>query len=110
IRPGQLNLMTAGKGVAHSEESLSRAGESLHGVQLWVALPDGQRHCEPDFEHHAELPGRQFGDVVVRVFAGELAGMRSPAQFWSPIVGGELLAQRNASIKLPVNPAHEHAL
>src|SRR5688572_33474058 len=56
IRPGQLNLMTAGRGIAHSEETPQANSGSLHGVQLWVALPDADRDAEPGFEHHAELP------------------------------------------------------
>ena len=60
IRPGQLNLMTAGRGIAHAETSpvdgAASAPGALHGVQLWVALPDGDRHGEPAFAHHADLP------------------------------------------------------
>src|SRR5712692_1454272 len=52
IRPGQLNLMTAGRGIAHSEESPAERDPELHGVQLWVALPDRSRHARPGFEHH----------------------------------------------------------
>lgn len=56
IQPGQLNLMTAGHGIAHSEESPADHSPTLHGVQLWVALPDAHRAVEPDFAHHADLP------------------------------------------------------
>src|SRR5215472_8240103 len=62
IRPGQLNLMTAGRGIAHAEESPAAHDPVLHGVQLWVALPDRSRHVAPGFEHHAQLPVTRIGD------------------------------------------------
>src|SRR5262249_57054423 len=61
IRPGQLNLMTAGRGIAHSEESPEDHDPWLHGVQLWLALPGAHRQAAPDFEHHAELPALRLG-------------------------------------------------
>lgn len=61
IRPGQLNLMTAGAGVSHSEETADIYDGELHGVQLWVAQPEETRHGEPAFEHHAELPRTEVG-------------------------------------------------
>src|SRR6202042_2356257 len=92
IRPGQLNLMTAGRGIAHAEESPPEHDPVLHGVQLWVALPDATRHVSPAFEHHPQLPTTRVGDFAVRVFMGELAGARSDATAFSPIVGAELTA------------------
>lgn len=56
IRPRELGLMTSGRAISHSEESPSLARPFLHGAQLWVALPDGHRHTDPRFEHHADLP------------------------------------------------------
>src|SRR5690349_12020720 len=56
IRPGQLNLMTAGHGIAHTEHSPADATGSLHGVQLWVALPADASNVDAHFEHHADLP------------------------------------------------------
>ncbi len=74
IRPGQLNLMTAGRGIAHAEESPVEHDPSLHGVQLWVALPEASRQAEPRFEHHAELPFIASNDLTISVFLGALAG------------------------------------
>jgi redox-sensitive bicupin YhaK (pirin superfamily) len=80
IRPGQLNLMTAGGGVAHAEQSpASYRGES-HGIQLWVAQPEATRHGDAAFEHHAHLPQYEFDGAVATVIIGELAGVRSPAR------------------------------
>jgi redox-sensitive bicupin YhaK (pirin superfamily) len=110
IRPGQLNLMTAGRGIAHSEESPAGHDPALHGVQLWVALPDADRRTEPAFAHHPELPVTGAGGFVVTVFAGSLAGARSPARMFSEIVGAELAAPRDASGSVPLAPGHEHAI
>src|SRR6187397_302254 len=70
IRPGQLNLMTAGRGIAHAEEATS-TGRRHHGVQLWVAQPEATRHGEPAFEHHAELPRVDLGAATATVLVGE---------------------------------------
>jgi redox-sensitive bicupin YhaK (pirin superfamily) len=110
IRPGQLNLMTAGRGIAHSEESPAEHDPLLHGVQLWVALPDASRGTDPAFAHHAELPVTGVGGFVVTVFAGSLAGVRSPARMFSEIVGAELAAPRDASGAVALAPAHEHVI
>jgi redox-sensitive bicupin YhaK (pirin superfamily) len=108
IRPGQLNLMTAGRGIAHAE-SARPGGTGSHGLQLWVALPDATRDGAPAFEHHAELPQVQHGSAVATVLVGELAGTRSPARADSPLVGADL-ALRSGTTSLPVDPAWEHAL
>jgi redox-sensitive bicupin YhaK (pirin superfamily) len=77
IRPGQLNLMTAGRCIAHAEESPVTHDPDLHGVELWVALPDASRLAEPGFEHHAELPVAGTGGLAITVLIGSLAGLRS---------------------------------
>jgi hypothetical protein len=110
IRPGQLNLMIAGRGIAHSEESPAEHDPTLHGVQLWVALPDASRHAEPAFEHHAELPQAGIGGFEVTVFMGALGGTRSPALTFSELVGAELAAARDASGRIPLSAAHEHVI
>ncbi len=119
IRPGQLNLMTSGRGIAHAEESVIGPADSqvLHGVQLWVALPDASRHVAPWFEHHAALPqtalaGNGAGRLAVTVFVGELAGVGSPATTFSPIVGAELTTEgdQDATGTLPLRPEFEHVI
>lgn len=110
IRPGQLNLMTAGRGIAHAEESPAEHDPQLHGVQLWVALPDASRGTRPAFEHHAELPAARFGDLEVTVLLGSLAGLRSPATAFSPIVGAELAAAGPAGERIALDPQFEHAV
>jgi redox-sensitive bicupin YhaK (pirin superfamily) len=111
IKPGQLNLMTSGRGIAHAEESPVPHDRVLHGVQLWVALPDQSRHVGPAFEHHASLPAAGLGGFDITVFLGELAGAVSPATTFSPILGTELAATaRAASCILALRPDFEHVI
>jgi redox-sensitive bicupin YhaK (pirin superfamily) len=110
IRPGQLNLMTAGHGIAHAEESPADHDPGLHGVQLWLALPDADRQVAPAFEHHAQLPVLGIGGSEVTVFAGSLADVTSPARTYSPLVGAEINAGREGDITIPLVPGHEHVI
>ena len=119
IRPGELNLMTAGRGIAHSEESPKTRPGTLHGVQLWIALPDTQRHRAPDFAHHADLPVVRHGDARVTIIVGEFARRRSPATTYTPLVGLEVALAEAAGdgaggawlpAELPLNPAYEHGV
>jgi quercetin 2,3-dioxygenase len=110
IRPGQLNLMTAGHGIAHSEESPADHDPSLHGVQLWLALPGADRQAAPAFEHHAQLPVLGLGAFEVTVFAGSLADVTSPARTYSRLVGAEIHAVRDGSGTIPLVPGHEHVV
>ncbi|HSP53322.1 MAG TPA: pirin-like C-terminal cupin domain-containing protein, partial [Cryobacterium sp.] len=106
--PGELNLMTAGQGVSHSEVS-TPGTSALHGVQLWLALPEQHRHQAPHFESH-RIPPIVLAGVGLRVFAGELAGVRSPAALYSPLVGAELTLPAGAALDLPVDPSFEHGV
>ena len=107
LEPGQLNLMTAGRGISHSELSLNRS-DSLHAAQLWLALPESVRHTEPSFEHHADLPVLNLGSSSATVFIGSLASAESPASVYSPLVGAEL--QISGELDLPLEPAFEHGI
>jgi redox-sensitive bicupin YhaK (pirin superfamily) len=100
--------MTAGRGIAHSEESPEDHDPALHGVQLWLALPGPERDVAPAFGHHAELPSAGLAGFEVTVFAGSLAGVRSPATVFSAVTGAELHAARAASGRISLDPAHEH--
>jgi quercetin 2,3-dioxygenase len=110
IQPGQLNLMTAGRGIAHAEESPSEHEPWLHGVQLWLALPGSQRQVAPAFEHHPELPAAGLAGFKITVFAGSLAGVRSPATVFSPVVGAQLRAGRDTRGQLGLEPGYEHVI
>jgi redox-sensitive bicupin YhaK (pirin superfamily) len=108
VRPGELNLMTAGRGISHSEVS-TPATTVLHGVQLWTALPDATRHYQPFFEHYVP-PATTIGGATVRVFLGTLGGNASPATTFSPLVGAQIDLPAGSEVILPLDPAFEHGV
>ncbi|MEU0688747.1 pirin family protein [Streptomyces uncialis] len=110
IRPRELGLMTSGRAIAHSEESPKSHARFLHGAQLWVALPDGDRHVEPHFEHHAVLPTVTAPGLTATVILGDLDGSRSPGTAYTPIVGADLALTRGADVRLPLEPDFEYAV
>jgi redox-sensitive bicupin YhaK (pirin superfamily) len=109
IRPGQLNLMTAGRAIAHSEESPGVRSPLLSGVQLWVALPDAHRATAPAFEHHARLPVHQTDGLTATVVLGALAGAASPARTFSPLLGADIEVTAVGG-RLPLRAGFEHAV
>lgn len=109
IRPGQLNLMSAGDGISHAEEPVGGSRGQVHGIQLWVAQPEATRHGGGGFEHHADLPLVELGDGVATVLVGDLAGASSAARRDTDHVGAELLLRRGTMV-VPVRDDHEHAL
>ncbi|MCN9241070.1 pirin family protein [Streptomyces sp. RY43-2] len=108
VRPGELNLMTGGYGISHSEVSTPRT-TILHGVQLWVALPGEHRNTERDFQHYVPEPARVDG-AEIRVFLGSLAGHTSPVRTFTPLLGAEIVLQPHAALTLAVDPGFEHGL
>jgi quercetin 2,3-dioxygenase len=109
IRAGQLNLMTAGHGVTHSEEATGRYRGELHGVQLWVAQPEATRHGAGAFEHHGDLPRVEWDNAVATVLVGDFAGAASPARHDTPLVGVDMTLWPGTGL-WPLRPAFEHAL
>ena len=110
IRPGQVNLMTAGRGIAHSEESQT---VHVHAAQLWIALPDSHRHIEPRFQHYPDLLKTKIGDFDATVLAGEALGMTAPAQVHTPLMSVDLHASGQASpakVQFPLRADFEHAV
>ncbi len=106
VRAGELNLMSAGHGIAHSEYSVGTG--ALHGVQLWVALPESVRDEQPRFEHHHDLPVMALGSTLCRVIVGEFCGERSPAGIESPLVGVEVDLLDRAQLR--IRPDFEYAV
>lgn len=109
IRPGQVNLMTAGNGIVHSEESVNAEAGRLHTTQLWIALPESQRSRPPDFKHYPDLPMLERGGFSITVLAGSAFGMQSPAQVYTPLIGMDFKAQAAAQANIDLNPQFEHA-
>jgi redox-sensitive bicupin YhaK (pirin superfamily) len=110
IVPGQLNLMTSGRGIAHSEESPAAHPPVMHGLQLWIALPDDARHGPPRFEHHPAVPVLRDGDVTITVVVGSLGAARSPALVHTPLLGAEVRMPAGTGTRLPLQPAFEYAV
>jgi redox-sensitive bicupin YhaK (pirin superfamily) len=110
LKPGQLNLMTSGRGVAHSEYSLGEGPAMLDALQLWVALPVSAREMSPAFASHPVLPTMTIDDARATVVLGEFSGVRSPAKVHSPIVGAQVEIGRGGVARLPLHPAWEHAV
>jgi redox-sensitive bicupin YhaK (pirin superfamily) len=110
IVPGQVNLMTSGHGIAHSEESPGDHPPVMHGLQLWVALPEHARHGEPSFEHHPSVPVLDEGGVRATVVVGAVGAARSPVRVHTPLVGAELLAAGDSRVALPLERDFEYAV
>lgn len=110
IEPGQLNLMTAGHGISHSEESPPQHPLILHGLQFWIALPESRRHGEAAFNHHPKLPEIRRDGLDMTLIVGQALGERSPAITYTPLVGLDIVCREAGTRKLPLNPAFEHAL
>ncbi|WP_052403324.1 pirin family protein [Legionella massiliensis] len=108
IRPGEINLMTAGKGITHSEESISK--NRLEGVQLWIALPDSVRFMNPEFAHYTDLPVEEQGGFRLTLLAGDLFNQSAPAKVYSPLIGLDLNALSEAKMQLPMNPKFEYGV
>jgi redox-sensitive bicupin YhaK (pirin superfamily) len=108
--PGELALMTAGHGIAHSEQSPAAHPRFLHGAQLWVVLPDGRREVPPAFEHHPTLPGFSSDGLTSTVLVGSFAGATSPGTTFTPLVGVDLDLAARADVEVPLEPDFEYAL
>jgi redox-sensitive bicupin YhaK (pirin superfamily) len=90
IKPGDVNWMTAGRGIAHSErtgDAVRASGHRMHGIQSWVGLPQADEEAPPHFQHFgvSDLPEREDKGVTLRIIAGEAFGLKSPVKVFSPI-------------------------
>ena len=110
VRPGELNIMTAGRGIVHTEISQPDKPPMLHGVQLWVALPGGDRDIEPRFERHDELPVLTGDGVAGRVLIGELGGLRSTVRAHTPLAAADVHLEPGAASSVPVDPGFEYGV
>jgi quercetin 2,3-dioxygenase len=108
IRPGQVNLMTAGRGIAHAEDARAQRDGALDGLQLWVAQPEGTRHGPPSFAHHAELPVVALGAGTATALVGTFGGVRAPTPIDSPLVGVDITG--SGALELPLDPTFEYGL
>ena len=112
IRPGQVNLMTAGHGIVHSERSPQderASGPRLYGMQTWLALPDGREEIDPAFEGVTDLPLIEDQCVKARVIMGELWGKRAPTTTYAETINAEIVLGPSGAIPIEAN-ADERAV
>jgi len=109
IRPGEVNLMTAGYGITHSEESLP-GQDRLHAVQLWIALPEAARERPPAFTHHAGLPRWQAGGLCLTLLAGAYGAYKAPTCIFSPLLGLDLAADVAVDARLELDTRFEYGV
>lgn len=110
IRPGQVNLMTAGFGIAHSEESANNDPGRLHITQLWIALPDAERNRAPDFQHYPDLPILVRDGFTITLLVGTAFNLAAPTKVYSPMIGMDLKTEGAAKTDIELNPAFENAV
>jgi quercetin 2,3-dioxygenase len=108
IRPGQLNLMTAGGGIAHAEDARDQTGRRMDGIQFWVAQSEATRHGPSSFAHHEDLPVVDVRSGTGTVLVGDFAGARSPAAVDSPLVGVDISG--SGRLDVPMDPGFEYAV
>ena len=110
LRPGGVNVMTSGGGIAHAEQTPRDNTGRLNGVQLWVALPESHRHMPASFEQVEEVPAIELPTGRVQLFAGALDGETSPAAHFSEILGADVQVHPGHTLTLPLHATFEHAL
>lgn len=110
VRAGGVNVMTAGRGIAHAERTPSSNSGRLDGVQLWVALPDESRNVAPSFEHAAEVPRIDLPGGHASVFIGAAAGAESPVTRHSGMLGAEIRCHPGAATGLDLERGYEHGI
>lgn len=110
IRPGQVNLMSAGRGISHAEDSVPGQSGRIHAVQLWIALDEAHRHAEPAFQHYPVLPLIERHGFRITLLVGEGFGQASPVAVHSPMVGMDIAATAAGRVTIPLNPDFEHAV
>lgn len=109
IRPGQVNLMTAGYGISHSEECLAEQ-RVLHAAQLWIALPAADSACAPAFEHYPDLPRWQHNGCSFTLLAGRFEEQLAPARVYSPLLGLELHSPNGSRLELALESRFEYGI
>lgn len=109
VEPGGVHVMTAGRGIAHSEYSTADS-RVLHGIQLWTALPAADRGVAPQFAALDAVPHERVGDADVRVFAGSLGQQSAGVPTFSPLVGAEVSFPAGGAAELPVDATFEHGV
>ncbi len=109
VRPGGVNIMTAGDGIAHAEMTPQENSGHLNGVQLWVALPEEYRKIDPSFDGIEDVPEIEIHGGILRLFAGAYNKVISPGAYYSEIIGIDLEVHPNEGIEVEMDHEFEHA-
>lgn len=107
IRPKQVNLMTAGRGISHTEVAPDTETH-MHAAQLWIALPDDKLNMEPRFDYYPELPVVEKDGIEYTVLVGEFLNTTSPVEVHTPLLGVDLTAKDNVTTRIQLNHAFEY--
>lgn len=110
IRPGQVNLMTAGHGISHSEDSPPGRGGRAHAVQMWIALDESRRHGPAAFRNYPTLPLIERDGCAITLLVGSLFGQSSPVEVFSPLLGVDIAATQAAELDIPLDASFEYAV
>ncbi|EMI5492675.1 pirin family protein [Providencia stuartii] len=109
IRPGQVNLMTAGKGISHSEDTYGES-HKLHAVQLWIALPEAVKDIPPRFDHYPTLPEWSVGSAKFHLLVGEYETYKAPTLSFSSLIGLDITTRSDEEIVLFLRPEFEYGI
>ena len=109
-RPGGVNVMTSGRGIAHAEQTPRQHSGRLNGAQLWVALPDEHRFVDPSFDGIERVPVIETPGGITQIFAGSLGGQSSPGRHFSELVGADLQVHPGSEISMDLRRDFEHAV
>lgn len=109
IRPGQVNLMTAGHGISHTEETLDNERQ-LHAAQLWIALPPDQTDRSPGFDHYPELPAWTTQGCLFTLLAGTYGRHRAPTTVYTPLLGVDIYSAEGGAVSLELDPDFEYGI
>jgi quercetin 2,3-dioxygenase len=110
LRPGGVNVMTSGDGIAHAERTPRDHSGRLNGIQLWTALPDQHRQGPAGFTHVDDVPKLEAPSGIIRVFAGAVDDVASPAPYYSDLIGADLQIHPWQTLQLPLHRSYEHAI
>lgn len=110
VKPGELNIMTSGYGISHSEFSIGEENGPMRGLQLWVALPREMAGVDPSFEQHTDLPVFQTDGLSASVLVGQLGPVASDATIYTPLMGADAVLDAGATATLPLESHFEYAL
>src|SRR5688572_20339838 len=107
LRPGGVNVMTSGNGIAHAEQTPRDHSGRLNGVQLWVALPDAHRRVPAGFQHLSDVPVIESPGGIISVFSGEIDGSPAGTRHYSDLVGVDLAIHPQKTVEIPLRSHFE---